>query len=98
LPAIGILPSLRSGQISPDEAEHLPAQSSRQRRYAPMVFGIIPECRSSSLGISVQLRRNPHQAGWLQKFEMRPDWRANPEIVRPRHGLKKEPNPVLRAS
>jgi hypothetical protein len=46
--ACGILPSLRSGQVSLDEAEHFPAQSSCQRRYAPMVFGIIPECRSAS--------------------------------------------------
>jgi hypothetical protein len=48
LPARGILPSLRSGQVSLDEAEHFTAQSSCQRRYAPMVFGIIPECRSAS--------------------------------------------------
>ena len=27
------------------EAGHFPAQSRGQRRYAPMVFGIIPECR-----------------------------------------------------
>ena len=46
--ASGILPSLRSGQVSLDEAEHFTAQSSCQRRYAPMVFGIIPECRSAS--------------------------------------------------
>ncbi len=49
LPATGVLPSLRSGQVSLDEAEHFPAQSRSQRRYAPMVFGIIPECRSTSL-------------------------------------------------
>ena len=48
LPASGVRPSLRSGQVSLDEAEHFPAQSSCQRRYAPMVFGIIPECRSAS--------------------------------------------------
>jgi hypothetical protein len=48
LPASAVVPSLRSGQVSLDEAEHFPAQSSRQRRYAPMVFGIIPECRSAS--------------------------------------------------
>jgi hypothetical protein len=35
--------------ISVDEAEHFATQSSCQRRYAPMVFGIIPECRSASL-------------------------------------------------
>ena len=46
--ASGILPPLRSGQVSLDEAEHFPAQSRSQRRYAPMVFGIIPECRSAS--------------------------------------------------
>src|SRR5262249_14119697 len=34
-------------------------QSSCQRRYAPRVFGIIPECRSAFLRTSVQLRRNP---------------------------------------
>ena len=45
----GALPPLRSGQVSLDEAEHFPAQSRSQRRYAPMVFGIIPECRSASL-------------------------------------------------
>jgi hypothetical protein len=49
LPASGIFPSLRSGQVSLDEAEHFTAQSRSQRRYAPMVFGIIPECRSVSL-------------------------------------------------
>ena len=47
--ASGILPPLRSGQVSLDEAEHFTSQSSCQRRYAPMVFGIIPECRSASL-------------------------------------------------
>jgi hypothetical protein len=47
--ASGILPPLRSGQFSVDEAEHFTAQSSCQRRYAPMVFGIIPERRSASL-------------------------------------------------
>src|SRR6266852_2715768 len=46
--ASGILPPLRSGQVSLDEAEHFPAQSRSLRRYAPMVFGIIPECRSAS--------------------------------------------------
>ncbi len=44
--ASGLLPPLRSGQHSLDEGEHFRAQSSCQRRYAPMVFGIIPECRS----------------------------------------------------
>jgi hypothetical protein len=39
----------RSGQVSLDEAEHFPAQSRSRRRYAPMVFGIILECRSASL-------------------------------------------------
>jgi hypothetical protein len=34
--------------ISVDEAEHFTGQSTCQRRYAPMVFGIIPECRSAS--------------------------------------------------
>jgi hypothetical protein len=44
-----LLPSyLRFGQVSLNEAEHLPAQSSCQRRYTPMVFGIIPKCRSVS--------------------------------------------------
>jgi hypothetical protein len=61
LPASSNLPSLRSGKVSLDEAEHFPAQSSCQRRYAPMVFGIIPECRSACFGTSVQLRRNPQQ-------------------------------------
>jgi len=36
-------------RFSLDEAEHFPAQSRSQRRYAPMVFGIIPECRAASL-------------------------------------------------
>jgi transposase len=31
------------------KAEHFTAQSSCQRRYAPMVSGIIPECRSATL-------------------------------------------------
>jgi len=44
-----ILPPLRSGKVSLDEAERFTAQSTCQRRYAPMVFGIIPECRSASL-------------------------------------------------
>src|ERR1700683_4714074 len=44
-----MVPPLRSGQVSLDEAEHFTAQSSCQRRYAPMVFGIIPECCSASL-------------------------------------------------
>src|SRR5215467_724446 len=35
------------------------AQSSCQRRYAPTVFGIIPECRSASIRKRVHLRRNP---------------------------------------
>src|SRR5262249_22637365 len=35
--------------VSLDEAEHFTAQSSCQRRYAPMAFGILPECRSASL-------------------------------------------------
>jgi hypothetical protein len=43
-----ILPSLRSGQLSLDEAEHFPAQSRCQRRCAPMVFGCIPDARSES--------------------------------------------------
>jgi hypothetical protein len=41
-----------------------------QRRYAPMVFGFIPECRSESSRISVRLRRNPH----LSSFS------ANPQV------------------
>jgi hypothetical protein len=32
-----------------------------QHRYAPKVFGFIPECRSASFGNSVRLRRNPHR-------------------------------------
>jgi hypothetical protein len=31
-----------------DEGEHFTAPSSCQRRYAPMVFGVIPECCSAS--------------------------------------------------
>ena len=42
--ACGTIPPLRSGQVSLDEAERFTAQSSCQRRYTPMVFGIIPEC------------------------------------------------------
>src|SRR5436309_13345159 len=49
-PASGILPPLRSRQVSIDEAEHFPAQSRSQPRYTPMVFGIIAECRSASFG------------------------------------------------
>jgi len=45
----GLPPPLRSGQVSLDEAERFTAQSTCQRRYAPMVFRIIPECRSASL-------------------------------------------------
>jgi hypothetical protein len=47
--ASGIHPPLRSGQVSIDEAEYFPAQLVNHRRYSPMVFGIIPECRSASL-------------------------------------------------
>jgi len=42
-------PPMRSGKVSLDEAERFTAQSTCQRRYAPMVIGIIPECRSASL-------------------------------------------------
>src|SRR5438132_13989229 len=44
----GILPSLRSGQVSLDEAEPFLQDPRCQHRYAPMVLGIIPECRSAS--------------------------------------------------
>jgi hypothetical protein len=63
--ASGILPPLCSGQVSLDEAEHFPAQSRSQRRYTPMVFGIIPECRSASFGTGVQLRRNPQASDYF---------------------------------
>ena len=46
--ARGILPSLRFGRFLLDEAEHFLEQSSCQRRFAPRVFGFIPECRSDS--------------------------------------------------
>jgi hypothetical protein len=52
-------PSQCSGQVSLDEAEHFLAQSSCERRYAPRMFGIIPECGSNHPGFSVRLRRNP---------------------------------------
>ena len=51
--------------LSLDEAEHFPSQSRCQRRYAPMVFGIIPERRSASLRKSVQLHRNPQTGSLL---------------------------------
>ena len=44
--ASGALPPLRSGQVSLDEAEHF---LHNRDASAPMVFGIIPECRSASL-------------------------------------------------
>jgi hypothetical protein len=47
--ANGALPSLRSGQVSLDEAEHFRHNRDASVAYAPMVFGIIPECRSDSL-------------------------------------------------
>ena len=50
---------LRFGQVSLDEAEQFPAQSSCQRRYAPMVFGIIRNTVRLPFGMNVQLRRNP---------------------------------------
>jgi hypothetical protein len=40
------------------------AQSRCQRRYAPMVFGLIAECRSDSIRNAFQLRRNPQPARW----------------------------------
>jgi hypothetical protein len=42
---------LRTGQVSFDEAEHFLAQSRCQRRYAPMVFGIIPDLVFGFAGI-----------------------------------------------
>jgi hypothetical protein len=60
--ASGILSPLHSGQVSLNEAEHLPTQSRSQRHYAPVVFGIIPECHSASFATGVQLRRNPQSA------------------------------------
>src|SRR5689334_22712111 len=44
-----------------------PAQSNCQRRYAPMVFGIIPECRSAPSGTSVQLDRKSPAAHQVVK-------------------------------
>jgi hypothetical protein len=48
----------RSGRFSveagTDEAEHFPAQSKCQRRYAPMVFGIIPDSAFGFVGIPIQ--------------------------------------------
>jgi hypothetical protein len=59
-------PFSASGILSPlvslNEAEHLPTQSRSQRHYAPVVFGIIPECHSASFATGVQLRRNPQSA------------------------------------
>jgi hypothetical protein len=43
----------RSEQVSLGEAKHFPARSRSQRRYAPMVIGIIPECRSAFFGTVV---------------------------------------------
>lgn len=59
--ATTIPPPLRSGQVSLDEAEHF-LDNRDQRRYAPMVFGLIPECRSDSLRNELHFRRNPHVA------------------------------------
>jgi hypothetical protein len=44
--------SARSGQVSLGEAKHFPARSRSQRRYAPMVIGIIPEWLSSEQAFS----------------------------------------------
>jgi hypothetical protein len=43
-----ILPSLRSRQVSLDEAEHFLHNRDASVAYAPMVFGIILEWRSDS--------------------------------------------------
>jgi hypothetical protein len=68
--ASGALPPLRSGQVSLDEAEHFPAHSRSQRRYAPMMFGIIPECRSESFGTGIQLGWNPHYYSHDQRTDI----------------------------
>jgi hypothetical protein len=41
----------RSRQVSLDEAEHFLHNMRRQRRYAPMVFGIIPDLAFAFAGI-----------------------------------------------
>jgi hypothetical protein len=67
--ASGVPPLLRFGHVSLDEAEHFPAQSSCQRRYAPMVFGIIPECRSASLRIERSASpESPHEVEGERTF------------------------------
>jgi hypothetical protein len=50
-PLAAPLPSLRSGQVSLDEAEHFLHNRDASVAYAPMVFGFIPECRSESYRI-----------------------------------------------
>src|SRR5262245_7669677 len=42
-------PVMSSVHQEEPRSSRFPAQSSCQRRCAPMVFGIIPECRSASL-------------------------------------------------
>jgi hypothetical protein len=46
--ACSALPPLRSGQLALDEAEHL-LHNRNASVATPMVFGLIPECRSDSL-------------------------------------------------
>jgi hypothetical protein len=65
-----------------DEAEHFLAQSICQRRYAPRVFGFIPECRSGSFGIGVRLRRNPQSfAGDLSNLKIASSHIANNSLA-----------------
>jgi hypothetical protein len=50
--------ALRS--VFPRRNRTLLAKSNRRRRYAPRVFGFIPECHSASLREQRSARRNPH--------------------------------------
>lgn len=54
--------------ISIDEAERLPAQSERQRRFAPTAFAFGSECRSRSL----RNRRSPSPESALKAPDSQP--------------------------
>ncbi len=59
----GILRPRRPGQVSLDEAEHFPAQSRSERRYAPTMFGIVPKWRSASFRDRRSASPESHRGG-----------------------------------
>jgi hypothetical protein len=64
--------ALRPDRMLTNIREGFTARSSCQRRYAPMVFGIIPECRSASL-------RNERSASPESPTSLLQTFRAHPQ-------------------